>query len=407
MDVTVRLCTSLDELADGFAPISHYFGGARLTTEELERVRHVFDYRRTMVAHSGGELVGGCGAHAYELTVPGGTVAAAGVTIVGVQPTHRRRGVLRAMMKAQLEQVHAWHEPVAFLWASEETIYGRFGYGMAALCGDIELPKAECRMARSFTPRGQARFLSEDEARIAIPALYDRIRPDYPGMFSRNEGWWNFRRLADPENRRGGGGVLNRVVLSLDGCDEAYALYRMHHSFDGGIAAGHVNVIEALGRTPEATREIWRFLLDIDWVARLEAHLLPIDHPLFFQLARPRAMKYRAADSLWVRLVDVERALAARRLGEGSSEAITIEVQDELCPWNAGCYRIKNGHVERTDGAPDLSLPVSALGSVYLGGFTFSQLLRAEQIEERTQEGAARADRLFPADRAPWCPEIF
>jgi len=251
----------------------------------------------------------------------------------------------------------------------------------------------------------EARMLTAGEAYAPIAAVYERVRLTYPGMFSRTEDWWKHRRLADPESRRRGGGVLNYVVLTRDGGPEAYALYRLNQSMEAGASTGAVVVIEAIGATHEATRELWRYLLEIDWIAHIKASQLPVDHPLFLLLARPRLMRFRLTDALWVRLVDVPAALAARALGPG--EAVVLEVADAFCPWNAGRYRVGAGGVERSGAAPDLRLPVDALGSAYLGGFSFAQLARAGRVEELRPGTIARADALFRWDPAPWCPEIF
>lgn len=404
MSIVVTPCASPEDLGAALVPITHYFG-ARPTAEDIERWSRLVEIPRMLAAREDGTVVGGAGAYTFELTVPGGTVPAAGVTVVGVLPTHRRRGILRAMMRAQLDDVRERGEPVAYLWASEETIYGRFGYGMASLCGEIEIARAANAFARPFEPKGAARMVDEDEALEPFARIYDQVRLENPGMFSRTEGWWRARRLADPESRRQGGGVLNRVLLTIDEEPAAYALYRMHQSLEGGSSTGFVNVLEAVGTSFEATREIWRLLLDIDWIGRLKAFGLPIDHPLFFLLARPRAMRFRAADALWVRLVDVKRALDARAIGAG--QPIVIEVADEFCPWNAGRFRVGGGAVEQSRQAADIALDVNALGSVYLGGFSFAQLQRAGRVAELRDGAVKRADALFPSDRAPWCPEIF
>jgi predicted acetyltransferase len=222
-------------------------------------------------------------------------------------------------------------------------------------------------------------------------------------MFARTRRWWEARVLPDPEFRRGGGGEMQRVVVEMDGRAEGYALYRLHMSFEAGLPTGSTNVLEAMGTTPEATREIWRYLFDIDWMSSIKAGLLPVDHPLFFLLAEPRRMGFRVTDALWVRLVDVGAALAARSYREGPS--LVIEVADGFCAWNEGRYGIPGG--ERTDADPDLRVDVTTLGSVYLGGFTFAELARALRVEEVSPGGIARADTLFDTDRAPWCPEIF
>lgn len=405
MGIVISSCSSVEELSAALNPIMHYFGGG-LTDQDTDRWSHTIEVTRMLTAREDGVVVGGAGAFTFEMTVPGGTVPAAGVTVVGVVPTHRRRGILTAMMRAQLDDVHRRGEPIAYLWASEETIYPRFGYGLASLCGDIDVPRAANSFARSFESRGVARIVGEEEALAPFSDIYERVRTRHPGMFSRTPEWWKFRRLADTERgRAGGAGVLNRILLTVDGDPQGYALYRMHQSLEGGVSTGFLNVIEAVGSSLEATREIWRFLLDVDWIARVKANLLPVDHPLLFLVARPRALKLRLIDALWVRVVDIPAAFAARTIAPG--EPVVIEVRDTFCPWNAGRYRIAEGGVERTPATPELALDVNALGSVYLGGFNFAQLSRAGVVEELKAGAAARADALLPRDLAPWCPEIF
>jgi predicted acetyltransferase len=150
--------------------------------------------------------------------------------------------------------------------------------------------------------------------------------------------------------------------------------------------------------------ELWRFLLDVDWMARIKAQLLPVDHPLRLLLADPRRLRFTLVDGIMVRLVDVGAALAARSYaGDGS---VVAEVEDAFCPWNEGRWLL-GPEAARSDAAPELRLDASALGSVYLGGFSFAELARAGRVEELVEGAVARADELFRADRAPWCPEIF
>jgi predicted acetyltransferase len=165
-------------------------------------------------------------------------------------------------------------------------------------------------------------------------------------------------------------------------------------------------VNEAIASTPEATAELWRFLLDIDWTATLSAHLLPIDHPLFFLLEQPRRMKYRVGDGLWIRLVDVEQALSSRSYADDGE--LVVDVLDAFCPWNEGRWKLAGGTCSRTDDEADLRCDVSALGSVHLGGFTFGELARGLRVEELREGAVERADALFRRQGAgPWCPEIF
>lgn len=225
-------------------------------------------------------------------------------------------------------------------------------------------------------------------------------------MFARTKDWWELRTLDDPPDRRHGGGVKTALLLELGGKPAGYALYRIYPKFEQGSAAGRLEVTEALADGPVATRELWRVLLDMDWKATLKAFLLPIDHPLQHQLSYPRRMRMRIGDGLWVRLVDVGAALSARAYG--GDGPVVLEVEDSFLPKNAGRWRIAGGKAEQTEGDADLALDVGELGSAYLGGFTFTELVRAGVVRELQEGGAGRADAVFlTAAPKPWCPEIF
>ncbi|HVS84395.1 MAG TPA: sterol carrier protein domain-containing protein, partial [Gaiellaceae bacterium] len=180
---------------------------------------------------------------------------------------------------------------------------------------------------------------------------------------------------------------------------------RTHLEFADGVSNGRTEVIEAVGTTPQATAEIWRYVLDIDWSARITASLLPPDHPLFLLLANPRRLFFRKDDSLWIRLVDVGAALSGRvYAGDGR---IVFEVRDATCPWNEGCWLLEDGRATRTDEPAHLALDVDALGSAYLGAVSFGQLRDALRVEELAPGAVDAADTLFAWRPLPWCPEIF
>jgi predicted acetyltransferase len=223
-------------------------------------------------------------------------------------------------------------------------------------------------------------------------------------MFSRSKAWWETRKLNDDPARRRGG-PLNRALLELDGKPAGYALYRVAQDWNAGVSAGSVTIQEVVAPSPEATRELWRWLLDFDWTSQLTADLLPLDHPLFLLLAEPRRMKFRINDGVWVRIIDVAKALSARTFSGGGS--VVLEVRDSFLPETAGRFRVGGGGVERTDAEPEIALDISALGSVYLGGFRFRELIESFRAEELVEGAVARADALFATAVDPWCAEIF
>jgi predicted acetyltransferase len=402
MAFDVRPCRDLGEFGRAIFPIDQYLGSG-LTDERIERFSHLLEIERMHAAFDGDEIVGGAGAFGFDFSVPGGSVPCAGISVVGVLPTHRRQGVLRAMVDAQLLDVHERGEPIAALWASEETIYGRFGYGIASWCGGVEIPRQWNAFAKPLERRGRARFVSSEEAAELFPPVHEAVRRERPGMFLRTPEWWALRRLRMPEEEKAT--PKRFVALELDGATQAYAIYKTAPNFGEGGVQTRLEVLEALGATPQATAEIWRFLLDVDLVATTTVELLPLDHELFLLLANPRRVRYRMYDSLWIRLVDVGAALSGRAYAtEGS---VVFEVHDAVCPWNEGRWKLEDGAASRTEEAAELNLDVDALGSAYLGAVSFEQLRSAGRVEELADGSVQRADALFGWRPLPWCPEIF
>ena len=383
-------------------PIMHYFGRLEADEQFVARFGPIISAERIHVAFEDGEVVGSGGVFPFETGIPGGLIRAAGITLVGVLPTHRRRGILRQLMRAQIDDIRERGEPMAYLWASEDALYGRFGYGIASVSGNVEIPRDRAAFHDDGPAAGKVRFLERDEAVDPFSAIQRAAAERHPGMFVRTEDWWRHRRLADPDFGREGGGEMVRALLELDGRPAAYALYRLHFSAERGIPNGFTNVIEAIGDSPEATREIWRFLIDIDWMARVRAQLLPLDHELFLLLREPRRLNFEYRDGLWVRLVDVEAALNARSYKTG--EPVVIELHDEFCPWNEGRWKIGPEGAERTDAEAELAMPVASIGSAYLGGFGFGDLAAGREGGGARGRGRRPRRRALPRRPLPLVP---
>lgn len=407
MEIDIRTCKA-SELPRFLRVVETAFAHEP-TQESIDRHIKVMQPERMHGAFEGEEMVGTAGVYPFTFTVPGARIPAAGVTMVGVLPSHRRRGILTRLMRTQLDDVHARGESVAVLWASEDVIYQRYGYGMGSLQAHIDLPRDRSAFLRDEGPVGRMRILPPDEALKVLPSIYERVADKTPGMFARSLDWWACHRLPDPEEGRDGGGPMWRAVFELDGTPEGYALYRVFSKWEMGVNTGHTFVIEAMGTSPVATREVWRFLFGIDLMQSIRAWLLPADHPLLLSVLEPTRLHFAQGDTLWLRLVDVAAALEARSYqGSGS---VVLDVADSFCSWNAGRWRVDvddgRARVTPTSDAADLSLDVADLGAVYLGAFTFAALARATRIREDVSGALARADSLFATTVAPWCPEIF
>jgi len=404
MGFEVRPCTSPDEFRQAITPITTYFGPTTPEETHVDRLMRVLPAERVYAAWDRDRVVGGLGSYPLQLTVPGGRVPAAGVTVAGVLPTHRRRGVLRAMMRTLLDACRQQGESVAYLWATEDTIYGRFGFGLASFAGEIEMPRERSAFHVPSPGSSRVRLVSPTAAEEYVAPIYELAAAATPGMFARSSAWWQNRVLID-DWRRGTGGDMQCAIVENEGRPTAYALYRVNSAFNRHLQSGAVAVIEAIGESPLATGAIWRYLFDIDLIPRITAGLLPLDHPLLLLVAEPRRLGFSLRDGVWVRLIDVEAALSARSYRREG--AVVIEIADAFCPWNAGKWRISCDGIERTDDVPALRCDVAALGSVYLGGFTWTRLARALRAQELTSGAAADADMVFQTTSAPWCPEVF
>jgi predicted acetyltransferase len=392
---------SADEVPEFVEALYQAFHGGT-HPEDLARVSMVLEPERALAVRDRDRIVATAAVYTRRLTVPGAVLPVAAVTMVGVRASHRRRGMLTALMRRQLDDVRAAGEPLAALWASETVIYGRFGYGLATLAAELEVDSRDARLRQP--PAGAAELLEPAEAKPAMAAVHDAVRPGRPGMLDRAGDWWNVT-IADSEHRRDGAGELLAAVID----EEAYALYAVKQRWREGRAAGEVVVREALATTPEANAEIWAYLLGLDLTTRIAWDGAAPDDPLPHMLTEAQTVRMRVGEALWLRLVDLPGALAGRTYAVPFE--VVLEMADEFCPWNAGRWALRwdgaGATCGRTALPAELSLSAADLAAAYLGGTTLATLARAGRLQELRQGALARASLAFRGEREPWCPEIF
>jgi predicted acetyltransferase len=391
-----------DDLRNAMKAVEAAFGEEQKEAD-LDRHQKVMRRDRFLVAYDGAIPVGTTASLPFDLTVPGGQLAAAGVTWVGVLPSHRRRGILTQMMKRQLRDLHELGEPLAILWASEAAIYGRFGYGISAPTVQLDADRSRFSLRDDPGPQGAVRLIDREEAAKVLPPIYDTVRRQVPGFTSRDELLWDLYRLADPEHWRRGGGPKFFAVLEFDGEPVGYTLYRIKSDWEEGFSKSHVRVLETCATSPAAERELWRFLFGIDLVVRIQGRHDP-GSPLFLMVVDPRSLMLRVSEGLWLRVIDLESALTGRTYA--ADDTLVVEVQDELCPWNAGRWRMGTD-IGRTDEGAELELDIADFASAYLGAFDFEQLAVAQRVRELKPGALERATNLFRTSRPPYCPEDF
>lgn len=408
MTLPIRPATT-DEFA-GLARVIEYAFGEAPDEETAGRERELLEFDRTLAAFDGDAIVASAAAYSYDMTVPGGSVPTAGVTWVSVLPTHRRRGILTALMRRQLDDIkEAGREPIAALWASEPAIYGRFGYGAASVSVGLTVPRSANRLrAVPGTDGLRVRLVEPAESVPLVLPVYDHERGRRPGMFALSDKLQQMRNYV-PERAREGASPVRVVLVEDDEGVRAYARYTTKAHWSAGGPDTTVVVREVQGRDAAALATVWAYLLDIDLAARTEIRNRPVDDPLLGLLVDPRRAQPTLGDGLYVRIVDVGAALAARTYA--APVDVVLEVRDDFCPWNTGRWRLvgdaTGARCERTEDAADLGLDVRELGATYLGGTSLHGLADAGLVTEHSPGAVRELSAGLRHEPAPWCPLVF
>ncbi|MEA3502704.1 MAG: GNAT family N-acetyltransferase [Actinomycetota bacterium] len=407
MEITTRPITE-DESVEFREAIARGFGDD-LNDEEFppEWFTDLVPLGRTVAAFDGEQIVGTLGGFPFEITVPGGTqIPMAGATIATVAGTHRRRGVLTAMMRDHLDDGRSRGEPLVGLWSSESVIYGRFGFGVASEHEEIEMNQSRISVSGDA---GSVRLVSREQAAEAFPDLYDEERLRRPGMLGRAEKWWEREVFFDPSARREGFSAQRYLLHETDGRPDGYAIYRQKGDWSDGFPNGAVKVREVVTLSTAAHTGTWRFLTTIDLFPRISFWNLPVDDPLRLKVPDHRRIIRKRWDSLYVRILDVAQALEARTYA--ADGVLRFAVADAFLPDVGGAFELSVaegvGRCRRIDGTDvDLTMDTVDLASLYLGGGDAHAMAMADRMAG-SEESVRKLNRMFRGDVAPWCEEVF
>ena len=378
------------------------------TDEEIERWRPVMPLDRFLtVTNADDEIVGTAGSHPMTMSMHGRAdpVPCAGVTAVSVRPDQRRRGVLRTMMQRLLDDAVAAEEPVAALFASEGTIYGRFGFGPAAPAQGLRIDRAA--LATVAGDPGLVQLVDADRARTLIPPIAAAHARQRGGMVQRDDAWYamwlDHHRDKDPD---GAHAARWHAVVP----DRGYAVFRASEgTWSHRRPDGSLKVVEMMALDDEAAAALWAFIASVDLITRVEAPYRPIDDPLRFMVANEAAVDVRAGMPLWLRLVDLPGALTSR--GYDVHDRLVLDVTDDQLPANTGRWALEaspdGATCEATDGPADVVLPTTTLATLVLGGYRATMLADAGRLPGTDAGVVRRLDRLFDVARAPWTPFDF
>jgi len=379
----------------GFPPLSNLAPGQ--ITKLLER-------GRTVGAFVGGKLVSTADAATSRLTLPGGAIVDhAAVSHIGVLPSFTRKGIATDLMRHQLRDIAARGELLATLRASEATIYERYGYGVASWSQTVEVRTARAALRPDVGTGGPVRLLDATEAWDVLPGIYADNRSSRPGTIDRPEVWWQVARMRVESSS----GPSYVAVHGEPGSESGFARYRPVDTESWFVSDQRTIAVEDFfAPTTEAYLGLLRFLLGLDLIDRVVFWMLPVDDPLPWLLVDRRAARVTAVhDETWLRVVDAEKALTARRYT--GDDTVTIAVNDPLLPNNSASFAIAPDGAEPTDRRPQLRTGVEGLATVLLGGASWHGLAVAGLAQANDPAALAIADRLFAVPDAPHAGFFF
>jgi predicted acetyltransferase len=385
--------------------------------EAAEREQIVIELDRTIAAFDGSQMVGSGSIYSFNLAVPGDSVPAAGITTIAVLPSYRRRGILTGLMNHLISDAASRSEPVAILFATESSIYTRFGFGLASMIQGFTLRRGEGRLALGSAASGpgtpRLRAIEPTQAQAQLARVFDAVFAHQPGMLARDDRWWRYL-LTDVEALRGGMSPLYCLLAEDDAGPRGYVLYRTKAGWDSDhLVAGQLVIRELYATDPAATAALWTDVLSRDLVGEVSAPTRPADDPLLALLADPRRARGSLRDALWLRLVDVPAALTRRSYSAAAD--VVLEVIDPFVSANQGRWRLVTAGQEKggpaacepTQRDADVRLTVQALGAAYLGGASFGQLAGAGHVAELTPGALPILAAAMSWDRAPYSGMVF
>jgi predicted acetyltransferase len=382
------------------------FGGVPLRPDS-SRSWAAGELDRTRIAFENGRIVGVSRTYTFELTMPGGALLpAAAVSWVSVQPTHRRRGILTRMMAAMHDDARDRNEPAAILTASESSIYGRFGYGVAAWNLRLAADRVHIRFAPRADDAGCVRLVDQDQARRVLPEIYDRARLTRAGMVTRPPFWWDQVYWDSFVARTKA--CFFAIHTDAAGHDDGYVVYGMSADGPPGTVKRELMIIDMQAESSGTWIELWRYVFGVDLVDRVRTVNTPVDDPLRHVVVDSRRVEVTAiSDHLWLAPIDPARVLGARRYSVPGRVVITTHLPDGGAQTVAVEASEAGTSCEAVDEAPDLTCDSTVLGMCALGGNRWSELANAGRVEVGRPEALARADAMFMTTPAPALLSFF
>ncbi|MFN8508787.1 MAG: GNAT family N-acetyltransferase [Dehalococcoidia bacterium] len=406
MTVEIRPCRQ-DEIEEYSRVVAYVFAedSPDAMNEEIRNTSPDW----TTCAFVDGRLATTMGAYPFTVRLNGNPVHMGGVTQVGTLPNYRRQGLLRKVMQQGFETMRERNQPFAILWASMAAIYQRFGYGIAADMATYEFDPRVAQFETRHEAPGSITMTTAEEAFATIKQLYIQWAGPRNMAIHRASVLWQADNLRPA---RKGAPVYAAVYRNADGEARGHVTYGTRNRERAAPGPGQeLKVTDFIALDMEAYRALWEYLCRHDLVGTIVMpNVLPVDDPAPGLLLEPRMLQRRTQDAIWMRVVHVEKALAARPYGTRGELTVRID-GDAMCPWNDATWLIETdgpaAMVSRTDRAPDLTMRPNGLAPLISGHTSATVLHRAGAIEAADPRALTTADALFRTEYAPFTPNHF
>lgn len=383
----------------------------RYPDEEIVAHREGTELDRSWIAVDGDAIVGSATGHTFQLALPGGGCAPlGGLSLVSVVPTHRRLGIMTDLVDRFFADCVERQEPLAGLFASDAGIYGRFGFGAATRMANLTIERDRAAFG-TFVPPGRMRWHKAADAADELAPIFERTMVDRPGELARSASTWASLRERATKTPDGKPAWVAIHEPDGGGAPDGYVVYRIESKWIDHTAQNEVHIIELVG-VGAVRVALWHFLLNLDLIRTVSDRNARPDEPVADALVDPRQLRIRGIyDQLWLRVLDVGLALAARTYNVTGE--VTIEVVDDLLADRGGTFRLVvreaagGAECHRVEADPQLVVTARALASAYLGDRSFRGLAGAGLVEVRDPAAAALADAMFAVFPRPQCLSTF
>jgi predicted acetyltransferase len=387
---------------ESFARAEARANNRHATQEYVVHGQHSLATDRTLAAFDGDELVATSVSHAFQISIPGGELPLGGIGWVSVLPTHRRRGIMTQLVDEHLRASHERGECLCGLWSTGGDMYARYGFGISAFSESWKIDAHNARLNTVVPNAGRLISLHTPESRVRFPDVFTRLGKQRTGVVERDEIFWDVE-FEDREEQRHGASGFFFTGYELDNQLDGYLKYRINEE------RRELEVSELVSTTLDASTTLWAYCFELEQIDTISAWNRPVDDPLPWQVTNPRVIKRNLHDAMWLRLVSVSDALTSRAYA--TKNRLVLQVADTICPWNDGRYELNVDAAavscEQTTAPADVTVDVSVLGAIYLGGISPGTLHRAGGLEQHRDGAVTELANLFATSVSPWTPHVF